>query len=198
MRKDKGNILVIVLASLLILSLGFSAYLLLQNKQTIVKESSGGSPTTVAQDETANWKTYADNRYNFSLKYPNNQYVGIYPGIQSTGESGIFVIQNSPFDPSPKTHGLEGIFYIKIYPNVPKNEVMLTKDAGFTVSTMFLDKVLASVGIRTEQVSGIGDPDTMIFVSKGSFSYLISYPNSDWNGRHSEIFDQILSTFKFL
>ncbi|MCL4365815.1 hypothetical protein M1437_01145, partial [Patescibacteria group bacterium] len=53
-----------------------------QQLQPVVTSQNTPQPTIVAQavpDETANWKTYTDNKIGIKFKYPNNWYAKLSP-----------------------------------------------------------------------------------------------------------------------
>lgn len=50
---------------------------------------SSSTSTTAATDVTANWKTYTNSKYSFSVKYPKTDATGSYPSSINTSEEWI-------------------------------------------------------------------------------------------------------------
>src|SRR3989344_572885 len=80
MRKGSAPIIIIALITIFLLGIGATAaYFKLYQKPTPLPQSSPDAlseiqspqPTTTPND-TANWKTYTNNKYKYSLKYPTN------------------------------------------------------------------------------------------------------------------------------
>lgn len=203
MKKNKGNILLPIISVIAILALVAAGYFYWKTQQNPGQPLGPYTPPKIQTpnpkiptDENADWKTYTDSQYIFSLKYPSSLFPQTSQGDKNTGELEIFKLDTSTkgyWGP----HALEGVFYIKIYPFNQNLQQTLTPGGGFTVSPITISGISAQKGVRTEQIPGISSPDTVVIVSNNKYSYLISYPNTDFSGSHDKLFDQILATFKF-
>src|SRR3989344_6789796 len=140
-------------------------------------------PTPIV-DETANWKTYTDNKYNFLFKYPNEWIAG---------------------DMSKCTHGLYGV-YLRFRNNYcePEMEILVTqkedKNNCFPNSLRILSRKDISIANLSAQTIVIENPrstgrnETIVGFKKDNYCYSI---NNRVNLIPERTFDQILSTFQF-
>lgn len=156
------------------------------------------SPTP---DPTSNWKTYTNNKYNYSIKYP----VDSYKLFNTTTDTFISVndtgMENSFQDVLP--------FEIKVFP-MDNTMLSINNDLfvrlggysmdflnGITPQSYVLDGVNGYViyGIN----AGVSGIERQIIVIKNNFVYDIQSNNSYARDevRYKKLFDQILSTFKF-
>ena len=90
--KPKTSWTILFLLILTVFSLAISGYLFWQNQklqQQIVQLSTQSSPSPLVfpqsstEAETANWKTYTNNVFNYSLKVPNDYFVGMRDNINN-------------------------------------------------------------------------------------------------------------------
>mgnify|MGYP001592004221 CR=1 FL=1 len=83
MKNSKG-FATIPLIIIIVVIAGAVGYFVLMNKSTPITQQPMPTPATTQiktstpkptpKDETANWKTYSNDRYRYTLKYPNNWY----------------------------------------------------------------------------------------------------------------------------
>jgi len=81
------KIAVVIIGILIVVGLFANAYLMVSKKETGTKTSDSSLVATPTIDPTANWKTYTDQEFGFSFKYPPlwrheinriNQYAGFF------------------------------------------------------------------------------------------------------------------------
>lgn len=160
-------------------------------------------PTALpAINPTENWKTYANNKYKFSLKYPFGWQV-----LTSPVNSDQFNIIISPEDKSDE----RGIPPIQISINMAKdlngNTFTSISDAEAILTKSFSKSSIIKKNSMIDNQSAVSLTGLLIGPgpSEGRFLHytLIQYNNKViftqlGNKDYQNIFDQILSTFKFL
>lgn len=160
------------------------------------KQQTKSSEQQKTQDETANWRTYADTQYGFSFKYPtdwNTSKQGVYTVLDSSDYSGEII--TSPIG-QKVTSGTR--IFISPHENLK----------SFTPNQLVQDYVTQEnrkqitvggvQGIVLDTVVEGGINETVIALVKNNFTYMITrtYPES-YKNQNEKIFDQIISTFKF-
>lgn len=174
----KGNILVILLiGTVIVLSLGTAGYLFLQNKQLQSQIAKPVLPTPVSTptpiiDPMANWKIYNDNTYKFTLKLPQDW--NIIPGSIEPKPKDIYVAYNSDTVDS----------YIERNP-AKMNQSELSRIIINGISVVRIKNNIDTY--RREYV--------ILPLTNGT---LILGATLSRDSSEATIFDQILSTFKFL
>lgn len=163
---------------------GFGYYILQAKKTTPVSPSltpMSLSPSPIP-DPTANWKTYINNQYGYSLRYPADTTIT---------EKTVDGWKGSPAKITPATQTIfvyrGGKLIINPDP-FPQDftSILITKDvrvAGKTVQKWYLN---ANTALITQIISPLGDGI--------EFDFALPSENHD---AIDQIFDQILSTFKF-
>lgn len=212
MKKNTGNVLVITLALIAVLGICTSIFLFWQNRQLQSKPAAQPTETTPVatspasfqvptqtqtQDQTANWKTYTNTHYYFSFKYPTNMFVeeiDMYPNTPTPPDTDKFVVVVK--SNQVQVTSFVGLFTVQIL-NM-NHAAELTASSGYTTQQINLTGVAGIKGVRTKEVPGISQLDTVLSFYHNNVSYEITYPNTDDHGSHEQLFDQILSTFKFL
>lgn len=173
-QSKQNNFLVILLSALLLLSVSIAGFFAYQT-QTLVKELTllKSSPTPVsstepALDPTADWKTYNDEKNRFSFSYPEE--------VAVKKENGRISLYLKGFD-----------YPLSLIPEAPHNwGEGLAKDQ--------LDK------IYTKSFQYPDNPSRNMY-SDSSVLFVIEFRtanNKDQSKEYLSIFDQILSTFKFI
>lgn len=173
--------------------------------------SRGGSPTgesfppscvfpspSPTLDPTANWKTYANPRYNFSFKYPSDYQMEESPG---------YVSILSPLLPTTgKGYELkDGEVKVEIYilpsPANDSLEAYVEEKRVQTKENMPESKIFEETEIRIDEERAIllkweafGTGETIFLIKGGHRIEIAKYPLETF--RQTE-FDQILSTLKF-
>lgn len=196
---QKGQALIFLLIGMLVIvALGGAFYL---GRSTISKPSPvpvATSQTTLSptptQDasrepnsstETANWKTYTNTKLNFSVKYPETWVFKESP-------------EGSDFAPS---ENLLSISQSEIFSPI---FIFVKSVDNFDLSTQTLDqyqeKAITVGGISTKRISGItkqGGQATRRFTGVKMKNNGKTYGIITVGDSYIDIFDQILSTFKF-
>lgn len=207
---QKGFALPLVLIGILLASfVGAGGYYLYQTKtkDAQIITAPQPSPESQVKDETANWKTYINKKYKFTIKYPESWYVSEY----MPGSPLILLFDRNPV---PKdtilTHPwqeftitVDNLYPSKIFTEIGtiKGEVVDKVEYGRTNITKTDFKGLSAIKsyLETPTFSGLeGSPSTSIYFNYSSNGWVIRYPNINYNGEHDSLYDQILSTFKFL
>lgn len=201
--------IILVLVVVILVGLAGGAYLLLRpnatsKSQTVVtqiKPSPVVSPTPAAStDETANWKTYTDPYYNFTLKYPSNWYTSKLPRYPDTEYETEFTEipydQIIPGGENPKTG--KGVTSLSVSINnsgIPSRSNPY--DNGRSDNPTLHDITLNSYkGWRSWNIHGT-DFVTLINPHGGYASLAFGYFQLN-SYIESPIFNQILSTFRFI
>lgn len=186
-------------------------YLALQSK------TQQPQPTPVAQtqpsptptpDPTANWQTYANTQYGFSIKYPSSWKPYEYkPGDQYLFDLGIIPNINDIMTRSPHSNPRWGLT-ITIFTSTFSEESLKQSRSdkpssgdtiyfsGYTSQPITFFGVPANKSYKIFS-DVIPDYDTNIALNNGKHGWVFGYPNTDFQGNHENIYDQILSTFKF-
>lgn len=166
-------------------------------------------PTSTENDATTNWRTYTDSEAGFSLKYPNDYF--IFQGDPSLG----FFVATSPTQGGNGPKFLPNQTDVWLTAFVSKNINIQTLDEYLTSqqnSFQNLTKIPTTVGnisayktVSTVQSFCAGDTCATIYVYDGlvlknNSIYTIAMSSLDQKALYANqtIFDQILSTFKFL
>lgn len=143
-------------------------------------------------DETANWEHYTDATSRLSFRYPLGWQVSkrkVAPNLQeqidvtssSDGRMAFTILVTSPADTT--LDAIDGE-WTKFNAN------------GFRADRTTMFGVQAIRAVLTDVTDGTPSVNfALIYKNK---VYMISYPSSDKIGSHEAVFDQILSTFKFL
>lgn len=144
---------------------------------------------TVIVDTTINWKTYGNTKNGFSFKYPNN-YDYVINEYLKDGYTQITLAKSTDFSPIP----------------IGEPHLMISiLDKTIDTSNHPIYNVNNTIGIGLKNISGIAaDIRQSNFKSKEisyvlnhlSKTYIFTLRNGD-NQYNTNIFDQILSTFKF-
>lgn len=148
-------------------------------------------------DETANWKTYANNSGNYSFKYPND-----YQIMENQKKSVDGVIVNTPNTttmlssvlPSLNTNMQIGILYENQAGDLSGAEV--AKKFGLSINAtpyiidgksgfIFADTPLGAYG------------STIIYILANNKSYTFTIESHASYSQYKQYLDQILSTFRF-
>ena len=158
--------------------------------------------TTTFTDETANWKTYINEKYRYSLKYPPN--FSLQRSTDSTTSTNF--IENT-FSLTPLDKPLKfpqfsiSVSTTKMAPDEWINNKGYCPDWGSTPSCTPLEPGLIPNSVTFKSVNRhYGSIDT--YVKKGDFLFNFSFgelePNTAFRNSELTFYNQILSTFKFL
>ncbi len=207
--KPKTNILFVV-GGIIILSLGISLGLFF-GKNLYSVPLSIPTPSSIVEttpaptiDPTTNWKTYMDNRFNFSVKYPGDW--NTVP-FQGKWESGAWLIL--AYSPDSKTSTIKGeivgvvegqstFFSVSAY---DKSQVTvkslenlaLGKSSKKTEQT--INQIKGLLIVNEERTNAI---EKLFVFEKENYTFVIQFFWPKGKPENEKAFDQILSTFKFL
>ncbi len=189
---------------------------ILQLEEKLVNLSRQPTPTP---DETINWKTYANNTYNFSIRYPNSlkfclndfcinnvednllQHVKLSKGeyaefylIPLNNLTGMTVKQigRRAYKCTSTTHLVSNLNEDGVFLGLPSYEFDMQNgfcDEGYLISQK--DNMHVMINGDGREGWTIKEKYHAIFVQNAGIIYRITYPKT-------AEFEQILSTFKFL
>ena len=192
---------------ILLVLVGAGAYYfgILKNKQNLVLNTTTptlapypnftGNPTNPS---TANWKTYTNSEWKFSIRYPN-----IYE-VLINKDNGVPYVELRRL--GDQMDGTDGFSHSKIF---IENSIEQTIDKTITVdqskysSQITQTKQIDIAGTQGQSfyVSGFGHQQNIYVFSKYSnkvMSIYVDSPNEDTQRQEQPDIDQILSTFKFI
>jgi hypothetical protein len=143
---------------------------------------------------TANWKTYTNNKFNFSFSYP-----GYWELRDHTSETNQTYQTIVLFSQDKSAHDYGFTIDISIWSNpdnlsteefVPKH--ILTSNKNLQYKDINLNGTIAKQALNLPNQIDASD----IFIKNGKYIISISGAYADIKA-HKDIFDQILSTFTF-
>ncbi len=154
---------------------------------------------TEQKNETADWKTYTNEKYGFEIKYPNKWYFKeIERGIV---EGGIYFSQYLPEEESGGTVFTNESLNISINQPAPQDSLLefienylnLSASIKFEIENIKIDGIDA---IKIKVVcDGVGCGNPHWFVIKNNNVYIFSSGLSSKN--EIDIYEKMISTFKF-
>lgn len=137
------------------------------------------SPISIPPDETAGWKTYINTKYGFSFKYPSEWKV--QTGIPN---SGLISLEMSN----------DNRFFVWFSPSVTISEWLEKTQSGKIIRKKTVVEYTFTV---IQGGSNLESLEYALDVKGNGIVRFVIEPNSN-NSESEKIFDQILSTFKFL
>jgi len=209
-----SKIFITVLCAVLLLMIGIGSYVLgirksqtaIQNQQPTIPQS---SPTPIS-DDTANWKTYTNTDYGYELQYPPTWKIEIPSNTSGIGKESVFVnlisdtrIVHEKIGNPPYSVG------ISIYDNSENKSITEIDKQVNTNITYQEETINAMKAYRIARLSQQFD-DLKIYYQRVylktkdknyvSMSFAPFNPDKPLANQESQykIFNQILSTFKFL
>ena len=218
---QRGNFLLIIGVIVLILVIGAGGYFLYQKQTSKPTNSSQISPPTTSPtlDETANWKTYTNAKYGYSFKYPpkltsielspdkGEMVVSIAGKSEGSSDEGYYtgLFNISSFIPGDTLYDSDEIAKELLALKVGDQYQPADRLIGNLTSTYPTYKRLSGMTISGVQAKVFETKSTdggllkKFYVSNKDTNYLIV---SDFYSTQSEyypqeLYDQILSTFKF-
>jgi len=204
---------VIGLTALVLFFLGTTGFLTYQNFQlrkqvagipptpsstvgTPTPTATASSPTTVestpTQEPMTNWKSYTNDRYNFTFKYPSDwEYQENSSKTQNTIDYlQITLAKSEYFNPIPKGNPM---ILITITETTDKDKLSVYQNTE-VVRTMVIGGITAEE--RKHKTSTI-DSKYITFVNNNN-TYEVESRMHTQSTEHQETFDQILSTLTFI
>lgn len=168
-------------------------------------------PTSSPVDETAKWKTYTNKEFNYEVKYPASWYAaGPYGGQAGydclENPQGVTIIEFSKIEltdcgfAADQLPPAEADVTIWVLNKPFTTDEIPTKNAlGEDVSKRITIAGEEATKIAfTEKAERPNIQATRIYFNHAGRGYLIFLKQTDKKGNYDPIFDQILSTFKFL
>ncbi|RJQ25953.1 hypothetical protein C4577_04370, partial [Candidatus Parcubacteria bacterium] len=153
--------------------------------------------TETSSFDTSNWKTYINTQYGFSFKYPANYF--IYESNDPNGNIDTTTISNydhSDFSSGRKNSEDKDVFLM--YVTHPwQKDVSLEKIKKYYGNYLIQDyKVDGITGFRATRNEKVGINNFTVVIIKNNKEYYFTLGAID--SRYADVFNQILSTFKFL
>ncbi|MDO8524808.1 MAG: hypothetical protein Q7R99_04255 [bacterium] len=167
--------------------------------QPVVNKPVLKQPVATTSDETAGWKVYKDNNFSFSIGYPQNwiQWFVLTSGAGGDPMKYYEHSDYSAFGDASELSKDQGHRDMKIGIQIKQNTNSETLDQ-LTQNGFNRKEVLLS-GERAIKVTEPGIIQTYIISTlHNNFMYQIECFYCTVDVKESEIFDQILSTFKFI
>lgn len=165
------------------------------------------TPTSTTQiqtvsDETADWKVYKNEKYGFEVKYPTNW------GFTEFSPNPPYNLLGMEFanpPPSPYTERSTGILlYIWPYSLEKAIKEFEKYPVGISRENIILPNNVPAKKVQGKYQGTLGGPDeiyegttaTAVFIEQNNRVYELRFNEKDLID--STVFDQMLSTFKFL
>lgn len=205
--------LMIILATLLLISLagnGYFAYQFFNSQLLLTSISPTPTPTSdftipsPTPDPTANWKVYQDKTYNYSIKYPGNEFSRIIcPGDES---NKFMLVTGSKIDPIQSgTCARDSFYALELTPGDKEfYEPQSSPDYNVELENITVAGVQAKKYILTQKEASPGPLWYLIvLIDRNGKNYQILYHGScGYNpemqrGTCENTFNQMLSTFEF-
>lgn len=195
--KQKGFTTILILVGILVIGVvaGGAYYL---GKQVSPKPSpasivtSQSTPSSVPSDEIANWKTYTDNKYGFSIKYPDTwKYLETPTEIYKTNNPQVWFGSGLPM---PQTDARAEVA-ISISKDDPSSKWKPENFENYKSESVQLDNI---VGTRITGNYKIAPERKDVVVIIRSKDYYFEVLPANFDNESLKKFNQILSTFKFL
>ncbi|TSC92983.1 MAG: hypothetical protein CEN89_348 [Candidatus Berkelbacteria bacterium Licking1014_7] len=218
-------ILVIILSVIILTGISIGVFYLVKIQQDnntppeapVIEEQtdetdaiSGEIPTseTIPADPTADWKTYTNEKYGFSFKYPENHFIIEYHMVDESTNRNQYYIgitddknkkslgnEDCPTKYFVMVEGFTGLFNNlanqSSYPTIDNFQTKIIKvDSHETI------RLSGIFNANTSSGSKIGDNYNSAIIKLGNANKITFDICSKYNG-DIIIFDQILSTLKF-
>lgn len=222
---QKGQILIWIIVGSLLIALAGGAYYLGRSTSPkpqatpVVSQTPQPTPSpSSSPDETANWKTYTNSKYGYSVKYPPNletsetPFSALFNTIQtSPGAPGfpIYWVSIIPkdFNDQPEVYNrfakniLPSLFTMKVSDTIQTAGALNPPYSDYWIYKRLPDTVVdGNVGLVFENnkvwEGGSDLKDRRLLIKKGDLIYMIgTYYTSNKDFSNFQLF---LKTFKFL
>lgn len=213
------KITVIIIGILIAVALFVNAYLLLNKKETVTKTSDSTPTATPIIKKTVDWETYIDAVYGFQIDVPPGWYM--YPTGGSEGGKALpgdtFTASNydlndpSNFSEMNISDKVINPLSIEIGTGSNNNTKSLNevkqewiKNDGDPEGDSLVKNITKSEEIKISNVEAVKFSyknelvETIFIVDKTNHLFQINYYDRDHLASNKKLFDQILSTFKFI
>ena len=199
------NIIIGIIIGAILVGLVVGIFLILQPKPTepvpVITKKATPSATTATpstkKDETADWKLYKNQENNFQIKIPEGWHL-TDKYCDGTKRNHV-VLDRNPLDPCTGLIQLPGAGELAVYVGNEFESVEVLPECKKTQENIEV------AGVKAVKYYGPEKPcvfpsfsTTKIFFNYKRSGYQIEFLNTDSKGSHDPIYDQILSTFKFL
>lgn len=203
-QKGQALLVILLIAAAAFGYLIYSGKINFSQKQVAQTSKSDASPVPTGTGETvyteatrtANWKTYTNNKYNFSFKYPSDWVIKPLPTSASPWEALLLHSGDATYE----TTGLGSLSNgMEITVNVLKKDSAVLPASSIADNSFVPDNLFGKVqGFRRSEYYQVG-----VHVAFGESTYLFNCfaarsTDSDNTGAPCmHLLNQILSTFKF-
>jgi len=195
-KKPNQWILAAIILVVIVVIAGIFILLLNSQKSTSTPPSSISPTSSPITEEVANWKTYTNTKYGYSLKYPSEM------RLTEPGNETYLTLDPSQEKEQDFHHTL--IVGISVLPNKERLSIdeLIEKIQASTSAIQIKNKQDVTVGgVKGKKVIGsaLGSDFTKIFIPyEDSFVVLTASIGIEKYQQYVQVFDQILSTFKFI
>lgn len=189
---------------ILLLTLFLGGYFVLNKNKKVAEVVPTATPTPT--DETANWKTYENQDYGYSIKYPKELTLKIASKTGGIISSEVLIgdeIQKTSFIGA---HGISN-FEVIVYQNKNSQSIQewldeRVKGAQIAQKYEFKEDLFVDGNpARRYSMFEFDKQGEIIISSKNNYFYYIHFPESDPNdpdfAKNKIIYQKMLSTFKF-
>lgn len=190
MSQQKGLSPIIIVVLIAAVSVGgyflYTKYSINQTKNL----SQTVKPFPASMGETYNWKTYSNQKYGYTLKYPSNYFIEETKDPNGNiGTTTISNYTNEDFSSGRKNADDTDVFLMFI--TIPEKDTNLDEAKSFYIpANKIEDYVIDGVtGFRVGKDGAI-----VIIYKKKEYNFNLRNVNS----KHRNDYNQILATFKFL
>jgi len=201
--RQKGFTPIIILFVVILLGVaGYIGYIKGYFKKIPSETTLTPSPVPISTPDTLNWKTYTNNQYGFSFKYPNDWKFEDRTPRQISGEVNVLAIASNVANSKNGS-----LFLFNVYKMDKENLeewVISHSPSGDGIPYFYLLKDwykksitngLESIVTESHYPEGKYAQNISVILSKNKIAYTITMVNPF--PEEKMIFDQIVSTFKF-
>ncbi len=195
----------IVVTAVIFLAIGFMAGKNSATSETTALESATATSTvsintSATADATVNWKTYANDKYSYSIKYPSSGWMPFNNDENAVDSQRVaFRLANYQFtyDPGYSKKSGEAVIFISTNPTDQILNQIVSSYANKTKKTINgVDFYLIDRTNETSDVGGYINDLVYIAVNDG-IEYTIQLTPASPGALIVETFNQIANTFRF-
>lgn len=224
MKNQKGLatiwIIIIVIIAVIFGAIGGYYYLKNQEKETpaviptqtvsaqTTLSTTAPSVTTTPTNETSNWKTYTNNEFGYSLKYPQDYKISDQCYDSKTSKKidyelmpkWLVIISKNMDDKFPYCESDFNAMDLIVRGNKSEiniNEMMEQSDTDIE-SEVTINGIKWAKQIMTQPSDFDGSYTTEYYTNHNGRGYTLSTKNTDSAGNHGATVDKIMKTFQFI